>query len=129
MRKFLLLIITFCYLASTSGVALQWHYCMGKLRSIDFGLASHDETCGKCGMAKGNNHCCKDEVSVSKITDSHQQATQLAYSFVSFDAILPESFLLPEPIYKLIQLAGSNKAHAPPDISKDRTVLFQVFRC
>lgn len=129
MRKLFLLIVSFCYLASTSGVAMQWHYCMGKLRSVDVGLASHDETCGKCGMAKGNNHCCKDEVSVSKITDSHQQANQLAFSFLSLEAIVAEHILLPEPFVQNLGQQYPYRPHAPPDIVKDRTILFQVFRC
>ena len=52
MRKWFLLLIGFCYLASSSGVAVQWHYCMGKLRSVDVGFSSHEESCSKCGMKK-----------------------------------------------------------------------------
>lgn len=129
MRKLLLMVMCICYLASTAGVAVQWHYCMGKLRSVDIGLAPHSETCGSCGMQMGNNHCCKDEVSVSKLSDSHQQAPQLEFDFSAVSAILPSTFSLPAPVASQLMPRVANKAHAPPDISKDRSVLFCVFRC
>jgi hypothetical protein len=129
MRKLLLLIVTFCYIASTSGVAVQWHYCMGKLRSVDIGLANHDETCGKCGMVKGNNHCCKDEVSVAKVSDSHHQTNQLAFAALSLDAIVTEPIVLPKPFVQLLVPAYAYQSNAPPDIVKNRTILYQVFRC
>jgi hypothetical protein len=75
MRKLLLLCVTLCYLATATGVAVQWHYCMGKLQGIQLGLSLGNDGCSACGMKKqGASDCCKDVVTVSKISDEHHQA-------------------------------------------------------
>ena len=129
MRKWFLVLMSFCYLASSSGVAVQWHYCMGKLRSVDIGFASHEESCGKCGMTKKESSCCNDAVNISKLTDDHQPANTVACNFLLLAAVPPPYFLVsPASGY----IAGENIAdriYPPPGLPNNRTVLFCVFRC
>ena len=68
MKKLFTGILAFIYLGTSTGIALNVHYCMGKFSSVE--LFHHDK-CGKCGMqtAKG---CCKDEVKIVKLSDTHK---------------------------------------------------------
>jgi len=129
MRKWILFVMAICYLASSSGVAVQWHYCMGKLRSMDLGVSTPGETCSKCGMNKGENHCCNDAVSISKVTDVHQQSDLIAFNF--FPAASPEPAYWSE-VNQSLQFAPASIAHKiypPPVFQNNRTILFCVFRC
>lgn len=73
-KKVLILIVAVFYLAVSSGLAMNIHYCMGKIASVTFGHEKDhsDGDCGKCGMDKTENHCCKDETQFIKLTDSQQ---------------------------------------------------------
>lgn len=79
-RKIFISIIAVFYFAVTSGMVMNIHYCMGKISSVTFNhdADQEDGTCGKCGMSKTENHCCKDEVTTVKLTDSHKT------SFIAF---------------------------------------------
>lgn len=70
MKKFLVTILAFIYLGVSSGIAMNIHYCMGKVSSID--LMHNSEKCGKCGMKLGSAGCCKDEFKMVKLSDSHK---------------------------------------------------------
>jgi hypothetical protein len=129
MRKWVLILISFCYIASSSGVSVQWHYCMGKLRSIDLGITAHEETCGKCGMEKKDNSCCNDSVQISKLTDDHQQSNYTSFNF------LQQSVAIPSPQVSLqTSLSSFTTVHnvviyPPPGFRANRNILFCVFRC
>ena len=129
MRRTILLIMAFCYLASATGVAVQWHYCMGKLRSIDFSSLSHSERCSKCGMQKKENSCCNDAVAFSKVTDAHQQTGALAYNPLSASDHLPECIHSVASVTEAIFHPAVFKISPPPLLKPNRSVLFCVFRC
>lgn len=72
MRKFLIAILAIHYLAVSSGLAINIHYCMGKVASAGF-FHNDSGQCGKCGMQSADNGgCCKDEFKMVKLNDSHQ---------------------------------------------------------
>jgi hypothetical protein len=89
-RKIILSMIAVFYLAATSGMVINVHYCMGKVSSITFNdEADHnDGTCDKCGMVKTENHCCKDEITKGKVNDSHQTST-VAFELASASSAVP----------------------------------------
>src|ERR1044072_4312735 len=71
MKKVFALFIAVLYLAVSSGLAVEIHHCMGKI--ADFSLkTSHSDKCASCGMLKGTNKCCKDELKFIKIQDSYK---------------------------------------------------------
>jgi len=70
MKKFIVAIMAFVYLGVSTGIAMNVHYCMGKISSV--GLLPGKNTCGKCGMKKGNGGCCKDELKIVKLSDAHK---------------------------------------------------------
>ena len=72
MKKFFISIFAILYLGLSSGFALNVHFCMGKVSSIDFFKAS-EKSCGKCGM-KHMKDCCNSKLIVAKISNSQQPA-------------------------------------------------------
>lgn len=80
MRRFLIIIFTLLYVATTAGVTLRVHYCMGEFESWGIGY-NHSEKCGKCGMDEAGNACCKDEVKFLK-NASNQKVTELVFKFI-----------------------------------------------
>jgi hypothetical protein len=127
MKKMLLAILSCLYLLVTSGMHVQQHYCMGKLRSSSVGF-QEAKTCGSCGMEVGNSHCCHDEAQWLKMDDDHQAAFALGYVPAPFAMDLPPvQFYFKQPIFSVApQIRVSN--HSPPLVLPDRTVLYSVFR-
>ncbi len=71
MKKLQAIFLVVIYLSVSSGVVMNFHYCMGKIAEITLGKTQANK-CGKCGME--NTGCCNDEVKVIKLQDSHQAA-------------------------------------------------------
>jgi hypothetical protein len=72
MKKLLVIFFTLVYLGFSSGLVLEIHHCMGAVADFSLVKHSYESTCGKCGMKKGENGCCKDEVKFVKLQDSHK---------------------------------------------------------
>lgn len=70
MKKLLVAILAIIYLGVSSGIAMNIHYCMGKLFSVE--LMHTNDKCSKCGMKTGKNSCCNDKFKIVKLTDSHK---------------------------------------------------------
>lgn len=118
--------MAFVYIVVASGVAVNIHYCMGKLTGVDYSY-NNDGTCGKCGM-KNKKGCCHNDFKIVKISDDQQlakvnidfsQAPILLHSFVAdFSQPLQgkENFL-------------SLLYHSPPDFKAASVYLYNcVFR-
>ena len=99
---------------------------MNRFDSVQIGAAD-DETCGRCGMHKEENKCCRDEVVVVKIENSYL-AAQVNYPDFSVPAIvhhpdddllmLANNFLTPEP----------SRSNGPPIAERPIYLLHRVFR-
>lgn len=95
MKKFLILILTFTYFASTSGATVYMHYCMGKM--VEWNVTgSEKEKCPHCGMdksKKSDKGCCKDEHKQLKVINDHN-ITETALQGLHVAALaLPVSFI------------------------------------
>ncbi len=73
MKKVLLSILMFFYLASFSGIAMDIHYCMGKKVGMGF-LCDDKDKCGKCGM-KAKKSCCSNQYKFYKLSDTHNSVS------------------------------------------------------
>lgn len=60
------------YLSVSSGLAVEIHHCMGEIKDFSMATTSNHNKCGSCGMEKGSNKCCKDELKFVKIQDSYK---------------------------------------------------------
>ena len=127
MKKGIASILLILYVAFSSGVVINFHYCMDSFDSAQFG-ASKSDYCGVCGMHKSeSNECCKDEVQIFKIQDDQQTAG------ISFKFSPPDAIVETLPVWSETLLVGSThqlylQTHSPP-LSKEDTYLQNcVFR-
>ena len=99
MKKFILAIFAFTYLAISSGFTVHMHYCMDKLADINFSSAANKQN--NCGLSSCDatgfkaNSCCKDEITLVKIADVQQSVDSKFH--------VPDSmaFAMPVSCYKL----------------------------
>lgn len=132
MKRFLLLILSVCYLTASSGAVVHLHYCMDKL--IGWGLWEKNgktDKCDKCGMSKSSKKksCCKDKSKFVKITKDQKaikgcislsrpvlNLTTGAYHYSSFEDIV-------------IITCKHSVSHDPPSAeSLSLLILNRVFR-
>jgi hypothetical protein len=88
MKKFLATILALVYFTASTGATVNFHFCMGKLKSWDFS-SNKKSACEVCGMDKsGHKGCCKDEQKVFKVQKDHKAAeSSFQFSKVLQDAI------------------------------------------
>ena len=127
MKKGIAAILLVLYVAFSSGVVINFHYCMDDFDSAQFG-ANKSDYCGVCGMHKSEaNECCKDEVKIFKIQDE-QQTSAISFKFTSPDVVVDEVLLWNETF-----LVGSPhqlylNTHSPPLSKQDTYLQNCVFR-
>jgi len=117
MKKVLVTILAFTYLAVSSGATIHLHYCMGKL--VGWELTEHQQKhCGNCGMEKkARKGCCRDEHKTLQI-EKDQKATEVAFQFTAQPpAILTVSYAGLPPVYIPVIAMGNAATHAPPSLS------------
>lgn len=127
MKKIYTGILAFVYLAVSSGIALELHYCMGEKAGIDL-YGSSSDTCGKCGMSEKDTGCCHDEFKFYKISDSHKTVSNDIDLTASSIAIINDYPLYNWQMPDITAFAAVNN-HSPPDYTKpDVCIMNGVFR-
>lgn len=90
MKNSIIILFTMFYLMVTSGIAMNIHYCGGKIKSVSF--FKNDTEKGCCGSKKKSKGCCKDKKSFHKVKDNHKLSNYITLkhnSFADFNAIIP----------------------------------------
>jgi hypothetical protein len=114
MKKALFSIFSLIYFVVASGVAVNIHYCMGQLSSVDYAYnKGNGDTCGKCGM-ENKKGCCHNESKFVKLTDDQQ----LAKAGITFEK--PGTTINTTFLSFSIPAQGAEKSfalqyHSPPD--------------
>ena len=78
MKRGIAVILMVIYIAFSSGVVINYHFCMNELASARL-FEKDTDVCGQCGMHNDNNGCCHDEVIVLKSEDD--QSSSVAFHF------------------------------------------------
>ena len=126
MKKFLVTILAFIYLGVSSGIAMNIHYCMGKISAVD--LMHNSDKCGKCGMKMGPGGCCKDEFKIIKLSDSHKLISNDVSISVPV-AIVNNNFSLFNSDLAFTDLKAPLKNNSPPQSSGvSLNILHCIFR-
>jgi len=128
MKKFLATIVVFSYLLMSSGIVVNFHYCMNKLASTTL-FAKKSKVCSRCGMKmhKGNG-CCHDETTVVKLQTEHNKA-QVSHEIAAPVPVINHAsdFIVAEALALVPSKHFLN--HSPPLIpSQDRYLQNCVFR-
>jgi len=123
MKKILAIAVACIYLAITSGLVLQIHYCMGRQigSSVKFAEAG-THTCSNCGMQNGKNKCCHDEVKFLKLQDAHKQVT--ADYQVTPPAAIEHEFNLIDPLLHFNSNATGVSNNSPPEDDAGQPPIF-----
>lgn len=110
----------FLYLMLSTGVALNIHYCAGKISSITVNYKS-DPNCG-CG-GENKSGCCKDKQAYVKVKDSHQYSAD-----VKVKPIVSANFLLSNVLdnseHADVAEVITQATHSPPKYLKKELHLF-----
>ena len=127
MKRSAVAILAIIYLAISSGVVVNIHYCMGKMSSAKL-QAWTASSCGCGKKMESKKGCCKTELKVVKIEDA-QKAT---YADLAIQApvtlLVTELCLLQTPFYNA-QSVIVPKEHSPPITYGQETYLRNcVFR-
>lgn len=118
-----------CYLTVTTGVIVNYHYCMGRLASTQL-FTSELEVCPSCGMEMHEEMtCCRDEVAFVKMEVDQQQASHLVLELTAPAVIISH----PSDSYFVllddIQPGKLYANHSPPLLTEQDTYLQnRVFR-
>lgn len=127
MKKVLASILLVLYLAASSGIVINLHYCMNRVDSVKLG-ASNNELCGKCGMPTDEaNGCCHDEIKIIKLQDD-QKVSQLNFEFISFAKIAEKHSFDFSEVIKSSSAFSSLNNHSPPINKQDTYLVNCVFR-
>ena len=112
MKRTALILLTFVYLLSCTGVAVNRFYCCGKLATVNFIYGASDHSDSKTDKKKDD--CCKKERLNFKIKDNH-------FSAASFSLHHPLPVVISNRISfdldEVANLVSSNDAYhgnAPP---------------
>lgn len=94
MKKFIFLLATLAYFASTSGATIYFHECMGKVIDVNFKPNERNE-CFNCGMHKNAaGDCCNDHVKVLKIQNDNQLPVSFLKNLQAPLIALPATFFI-----------------------------------
>ena len=111
------------YLAISSGLVLQIHYCMDKQVGSSVKFAEVDShTCAVCGMQNAKNKCCHDEVKFIKLQDVHKQATA-NYTITPPPAAEQEFNLINTSLFS-VEEPVATRNNSPPDDDDGQLSLF-----
>jgi hypothetical protein len=120
MKKTGVLLLVLMYAITSTGFALNLHYCGNHVADIKINAPA--KSCVK-PMAKSKMKCCKDAKLDVKVKDSHEaQKTSFTAKTVVFDVprIILADFLLPAQQLILEKLFD----RGPPDAPAEKTPTF-----
>ncbi len=116
MKKIYIGILAVLYMAVSSGIAMEIHYCMGKQAGMEFYGSSSDK-CGKCGMTEKDSGCCHDEHKFYKLSDSHNTVSNDINFTTSEIAVINDHYLYNRQLPDNIASAAVNN-NSPPDYAE-----------
>lgn len=87
MKKITVALLAILYMCSSSGIAMDIHYCMGKQSGVEF-YGAENSKCSKCGMTEKKG-CCHDKQQFYKLKDAHKTVSNEVDLGFSDVAIFP----------------------------------------
>lgn len=118
-KKVIVTILAFLYLATTTGATVHLHYCMDKLVEQNF-WHKEKETCGNCGMDKkeqADKTCCNDKYKQIKV-ENDQNISDFAFQALHFTATALSASFIEIPTIAFSSITEENPTgNAPPLIS------------
>ena len=127
MKRSAVAILAVIYIAISSGVVVNIHYCMGKMSSVKL-QAWTPSSCGCGKKMESKKGCCKTELKVVKIEDA-QKAT---YADLAIQApvtpLVTELNLLQTPFYNTQSVVFPQEHSPPVNLGQETYLRNCVFR-
>jgi hypothetical protein len=118
MKKVVVFIVAILYLSLTTGLAVNIHYCMGKVSQVQFESYSDKDLC------KTQMPCCGHDYHLVKVTDEHQPTL----TDLNLKTPVVELYLLVPSIDEFVASTAAQKnitnANSPPLLT-DRDICIQ----
>jgi hypothetical protein len=127
MKRLFTFVLLLIYFTVSSGVVVSMHYCMNKLDSTRLWTSSDDE-CGRCGMHKGENHCCWDDVTLVKLQTDHFASKLFVNDWAPAILVHPVVAFFQIPFYNFPHDAAVIPDSGPPLPTQDTYLQNCVFR-
>ena len=124
MKKLSLILLLVVYGLSSSGMTVNFHYCCGKLKKVEFSSAQVE-----CGMKVKHNSskkCCDNKQLDLKVKDD-QKITESAKSVFKTIAV-PISFSVLSIAHSVTSNYLIPSICAPPPLSKQLYIFHCVYR-
>ena len=125
MKKFLLTILAFVYIASCTGASFHMHYCMGKLADSGF-TDNIAKTCSNCGMEETDNGCCRHEQKFVK-NDADQKTTEPGLQSIQLTYKVPHLFFNEVLSNNFPAVTSVSPINHPPPL--DSGIAFYIRNC
>jgi hypothetical protein len=127
MKKIYVGILAILYMAVSSGIAMEIHYCMGKKAGVEF-YGSDSDKCGKCGMKDTKTGCCHDEHKFYKLNDSHKSVSNDINFTADETALVNDHYQYDWQVPSATSLTALNNNSPPDHAGPSASVMNCVFR-
>ncbi|MDD3359270.1 MAG: hypothetical protein PHH72_09655, partial [Parabacteroides sp.] len=77
MRKYLAVLLVVLYVGVSTGVAINYHYCMDKLAEVSLFMSDESDSCPNCGMDDSSGGCCSNETKTLRISIDQNLVEQI----------------------------------------------------
>ena len=113
-------------MATSSGIAMDVHYCMGKQAGIEF-YGNENKKCGRCGMTEKKG-CCSDEHSFYKLDAAHKNVNAQSSSILLPVFVAKNPFSYSHLFSVTLPLNHFIPSSSPPQASIAIYIFAGVFR-
>jgi len=123
LKKIVIIFLLMVYGLSSSGMTLQFHYCCGKLKSIQLSAVTEKQ----CGMKHSmfNKPCCNDKQVEFKLKGDQKSEQAKFVFFVPPCPEKPEVFLIFQPVSSASLIP---EIFTPPPLTNPLYILHCVYR-
>jgi hypothetical protein len=115
-KRTALFLVTFLYLLASTGVAINVHYCGGKISSVKIGYTTKDGC--SCGKKAKKRSCCADKTALLHIKDVQHKSDVRKVTAPSLQLLFFNGFtyLMPTLALKVFHRDIKVPPGDPPDL-------------
>jgi len=123
LKKLVVILLLMVYGVSSSGMTIQFHYCCGKLKSVQLSTVTEKQ----CGMKHSmfSKPCCSDKQVQLKLNGDQKVEQAKFVFFVPVQMNKPEFFLNVRPI---VSKSIVPEIYAPPPLTHSLNTFHCVYR-
>ena len=126
MKRLTAIFILGFYSISVLGIGIKQFYCCGKLKDVTISFNQEANEKRSKGDKKGG--CCKTEIQVLKVKDSHFASNDITTSPKFIADAIQANFSYQTIIFRTASKITSNSIHSPPLISEPIYILNCIYR-